>query len=88
MNIELHPAFEKSYKKRIAKNKKLVNQFAGRLELFKQDPHSSLLKDHALVGSRKNFRSFSITGDIRVVYLQVTPDRVLLLDIGTHNQVY
>lgn len=88
MKIELHPAFEKSYKNRIANNSKLVAQVAIRLELFVQDPHSPSLKDHALTGSKKSFRSFSITGDVRVVYLRISADHILLLDIGTHNQVY
>ncbi len=87
MTIELHPNFKKSFKKRLAGNPKLVQKFAERLELFKQDPKSALLKNHGLRGTKVGLRSFAITGDIRVVYEQ-TDSGIVLYDIGTHNQVY
>ena len=43
--------------------------------------------DHKLIGSLEGFRSFSITGDIRVVYRKDGAE-IELYDIGTHNQVY
>ena len=45
------------------------------------------LDDHALVGTMKGLRAFSIGGDLRVVY-QDTGKCYELLDIGSHNQVY
>jgi len=88
MKIELHPNFKKAYKNRIASNSKLTKITGTKLRLFQHNQANSILKDHMLKGSKKNFRSFSITGDIRVVYTQVSKDHVILLDIGTHNQVY
>lgn len=88
MKIELHPKFEKSFKKRIAGNPKLVSKVAERFKLFEQNSSNPLLKDHSLKGSKRNFRSFSVTGDIRIVYMSISKDSVILLDIGTHNQVY
>lgn len=88
MTIELHPSFKKSYKKRIANNPKLRIKVAERLKLFQEDPKNAVLKDHALKGEKKNFRAFSITGDIRVVYFPVSTDKVIFIDIGSHNQVY
>lgn len=88
MRIELHPSFKKSYKKRIANNPKLVAKTAERLKFFTKDPTNPILKDHPLKGSKIGFRAFSITGDIRVVYKPVSKDIIILLDIGTHNQVY
>lgn len=88
MKIERHPNFKKSYKKRIASNPQLVKKTEDRITLFKNDQTNPLLKDHQLTGARNAFRAFSITGDIRIIYLQVSKDHVILLDIGTHNQVY
>lgn len=88
MKIERHPNFKKSYKKRIVNNPQLVKKTEERLTLFKSDPANPTLKDHQLTGVRNEFRSFSITGDIRVIYFPVSKDHVILLDIGTHNQVY
>ena len=60
---------------------------AKRLKLFKQYPHSPLLKDHQLTGKMDDHRAFSITGDVRVVYY-IHEETAYLIDIGTHNQVY
>lgn len=88
MKIELHPDFKKLYKIRIARNVKLVKQTAERIALFQKDPTNPLLKEHSLKGKKHSFRSFSITGDIRIVYFQVSKNHVIFFDIGTHNQVY
>lgn len=45
------------------------------------------LNDHGLTGDLQGRRSFSITGDIRVFYVEFE-DKIIFLDIGTHNQVY
>lgn len=88
MKITLHPSFTKAFKKRIAHNKKLVTKSSERIELFKIDPTNPLLKDHALKGKKRQFRGFWITGDIRVVYLPVSEEEAIFVDIGSHNQVY
>ena len=45
------------------------------------------LYDHALTGKLDGKRAFSVTGEIRVIYVELE-DAIVLLDIGTHNQVY
>lgn len=88
MIIELHPDFKKSYKKRIAKNSKLASQVAKRIQLFQQNPRSPILHAHRLTGTKKDLYSFSVTGDIRIIYMQISKDETLFLDVGSHNQVY
>ncbi len=88
MNLELAASFKKSYRKRIADKPVLVRKTLERIDLFRQDRSHPLLEDHALSGSRHMLRSFSITGDIGVVYQPISEDRVRLIDIGSHNQVY
>lgn len=88
MKIELHPDFKKSYKKRISKNPKLVLKTAQRINLFQENSDEPILRDHQLKGSKNNLRAFSISGDIRIVYMKVSEEHIILLDIGTHNQVY
>lgn len=46
-----------------------------------------MLDDHGLTGTMIGKRSFSITGDYRVVY-GLDRDNIVLYDVGTHNQVY
>lgn len=88
MSIELHPSFKKAYKKRISFDKKLISRVALRIELFGKDRESPILKDHSLTGNKSHLRAFWITGDIRIVYYPVSEDRVIFLDIGSHNQIY
>ncbi|OGK25670.1 hypothetical protein A2954_04545 [Candidatus Roizmanbacteria bacterium RIFCSPLOWO2_01_FULL_37_12] len=79
--------FKKSYKKRILFNKNLEEQVDERIIRFSENPADPLLKDHALKGKLAGLRSFSITGDIRIVYKKES-DLIILYDIGSHNQVY
>ena len=79
--------FKKHYLKRIYSNKNLDFQFENRHELFTINPKDPQLKDHALGGKMKGFRSFSITGDIRVIYY-IFNNIAYFVDIGSHNQVY
>lgn len=88
MKIELHPDFKKSYKKRISNNPKLVFKTDQRINLFQENSDEPILRDHQLKGSKNNLRAFFITGDIRIVYMKISEGHVILLDIGTHNQVY
>lgn len=97
MIIELHPSFKKSYKARIVKNPRLVARTKERIELFSINPQSQVpdgtwqsqvLRDHSLKGVKRNYQAFSVAGDIRIVYYKVSKDRVIFVDVSTHNQVY
>jgi len=82
-----HRKFEKNFKSRISPNPKLKKQFAARLGLFKEGVRDYPLDDHALIGTMKGLRAFSIGGDLRVVYRE-TDEFYEFLDVGSHNQVY
>jgi addiction module RelE/StbE family toxin len=87
MKIKYHKEFLKNYKKRIKSNPKLAAQFSKQLNKFIVNPKDSTLRDHKLIGKKKNFHAFSITGDIRAVYI-IENGEIWLYDIGSHNQVY
>jgi len=65
----------------------LTNQFKERLLMFMIGELDDPLHDHALTGKLAGKRAFSVTGEIRAIYVEVE-DAIVLLDIGTHNQVY
>lgn len=88
IQILYHRNFLKSYTKRIKNNSKLKLAFEQRVREFCIDPAASQLHNHQLIGQKQNFRSFSITGDIRLVYQFIDKQTVLFFDIGSHNQVY
>ncbi len=88
MKLIISRRFKKSYTTRIKPYPKLDKIFAERITLFLTNPQDPRLRDHKLIGKKQSFRAFSITGDVRVIYSQESKDTILLLDIGTHNQVY
>lgn len=88
MIIKYSKDFIKSYKKRIRSNLKLKKRFEERLEIFIEDQSSPVLKNHLLSGKMRNFRSFSVAGDMRVIYFQENDDSIIFIDVGSHNQVY
>ena len=88
MLVRHHPRFDVHYKKRIAPLVGLNRKFKERMNLFLLNPQHPVLKDHPLKGSRNLFRAFSITGDLRVIYRRINKDEVILMDVGSHNQVY
>lgn len=87
MNINYHKNFIKQFKLRIEPNPKLDKKLHQRLNLFVSDRTNPLLKDHQLSGDKSEYRAFSVTGDIRVIYKQ-SGNGIMLYAIGSHNQVY
>jgi addiction module RelE/StbE family toxin len=87
MIVTRHKNFKKHFKSRVSSNKSLVTRFRRRLEMFLIDPKNPSLKDHKLTGTMSQYRSFWITGDVRLIY-RIYNNRMELYDIGSHNQVY
>lgn len=87
MKILYHKAFLKHYRQRILLHKNLVKKFKQRRKLFLEESKHPQLKDHRLKGEKKQYRAFSISGDIRVVYKKLN-ETIRLYDIGTNAQVY
>lgn len=85
--IKFDKKFLKNLKKRFIGDKKLERQIQKRIDLFLEDKGNPLLKDHKLLGTMRGLRSFSVTGDVRIVY-QEFEDFYLFIDVGTHNQIY
>lgn len=86
-HVEYSKQFTKHYAKRILGNKKLEKQFDERVALFFEGVRERPISDHALTGKLAGKRSFSITGDVRLVYKEAD-DSFVFVDIGSHNQVY
>lgn len=85
--IEFAKSFEKSYAKRIVRDGKLRQAYAGRYKLFASGKRDYPLDDQLLIGNLKGRRAFSVANDIRVIYRE-TDEAIIFLDIGTHAQVY
>ena len=58
--------------------RKIQLKFDQRLRLFVDQPDHPQLRVHRLRGDLSNYRSFSVTGDVRVIF-EVLPDEVIKL---------
>lgn len=83
--IDLHKSFIKSFDKLPAKIQQRVIQ---KLETFKKDSFSIELNNHALTGKCQGYRSINIIGNYRAIYLDISEEAVLFVQIGTHAQLY
>lgn len=85
IDILISKDYEKSFKK---KDKFVQNKAIERIKLFKENPFNILLNNHSLTGKHKNERSFNVTGDYRIIFYNINENIVVLLDIGTHTELY
>lgn len=85
MKINFHRHFEKQFSK-LSVRKKI--QFKERLALFVNDPYQSLLNNHPLRGKFEGYRSISVSGDIRAIYIEREYFTVEFVAIGTHSRLY
>ncbi|MEK7617839.1 MAG: type II toxin-antitoxin system mRNA interferase toxin, RelE/StbE family [Patescibacteria group bacterium] len=85
MTFSLHKNFIKDFSR---VNRKQQMAFLERRDLFLQKPFHPMLANHKLTGKYEGYRSFNVTGDIRVIFRQTSPEAVLFARIGTHNQLY
>ena len=81
--------FKRSYRKRIATDAFLKQRFWEVLEVFVVDPFALELRTHPLTGKLHGYHAFSVDHDCRVVFMFIKGHtKVLLIDIGTHDEVY
>jgi proteic killer suppression protein len=81
-------AFKRSYRKRIKKDEERRRRFWRRMDLFLASPFSPQLRTHKLSGKLEGRWAFSVDDDCRVVFEFIGEDKVLLIDIGSHDEVY
>ena len=56
---------------------------------FYRNPFSPLLKNHALKGDMQGKRAISAGGDLRIIFTEKDGYvEVLMINVGSHNQVY
>lgn len=90
MKIEIgfSPSFKRAFKKRVGTLQEKERLFWEKMAVFIANPHDPSLKTHKLSGTLEGLSSFSIDYDTRVIFKFVDKNRALLIDIGTHDEVY
>lgn len=85
--------FKRSFKRLAKKNPQLQDKVLAVLELLADNPFTPSLKSHKLTGKLEGLWSCSAAYDCRIIYAfkkdEVTgDDLIVLVDIGTHDEVY
>lgn len=93
MNIYWSRSFKRGYKKAINKYLQFREDILEAVKKLKENPFSSALKTHKLKGELEGSYACSVEYNLRIVFNLVTNSitqqkEILLIDIGTHEEVY
>ena len=87
--IEASQYFLRRAKKFLKKHPDLKNGFAETVDDLRKDPFQPRLALHGLVGKMKDCCAVSFTHSYRITLtLMITEKEIILLDIGSHDEVY
>ena len=88
--IELvwYKSFARAYKKVVKKNPGIREKLKEALELFVKNPYHPVLGTHKLSGKLKGHHAFILEYDFRVVVKFIDKEKVALISIGKHEEVY
>ncbi len=81
--------FKRKATKFLQKHPDLKDNFKELVTLMEINPFEQSLKTHKLKGNLKEFYGISLTYSYRlVVDIKVTKNEIILLNIGSHDEVY
>ncbi|MGB3653622.1 MAG: type II toxin-antitoxin system mRNA interferase toxin, RelE/StbE family [Rivularia sp. (in: cyanobacteria)] len=86
-------SFKRAFKRIVRKNPQLEEKILTVLELLSNDPFTNSLKSHKLRGQLERLWACSVEYDCRIIYtFEQDSDNeeeiILLVNIGTHDEVY
>jgi addiction module RelE/StbE family toxin len=88
VEITFTKSFKKAFKKLIKRNSNLEDIFWGKISLFIENPNEKTLKTHKLSGKLEELWGFSLNFEIRIIFFYSENNKVVLTDIGSHDEVY
>jgi len=81
--------FDRRVRKFLNRRPDLRPRFVETLEKLRTDPFDPSLRLHPLGGKLKDMQAVSLTYSYRIVLtLQITEQEILLIDVGSHDEVY
>jgi addiction module RelE/StbE family toxin len=86
-------SFNRAIKRRCKNRPQLQTKVLEILCTLERDPFSSSLKTHKLQGDLKGLWACSVEYDFRIIFKFVSldgepEDAIVLIDVGTHDEVY
>ncbi len=90
MEVTFSSSFKRSFRKKSKGVMNFEKMFWEHLSFFIENPFNPRLKTHKLSGKLEDLWSFSIGFNYRVVFYftDENPRKAVLVDIGTHDEVY
>ncbi|NJL90051.1 MAG: type II toxin-antitoxin system mRNA interferase toxin, RelE/StbE family [Coleofasciculaceae cyanobacterium SM2_1_6] len=93
MKIVVSSSYLRALKSVVKKNPTLKEIIRKRLEILQTDPFNYALRTHKLKGSLSGAWSCTVAYDCRIVFdfvvnEEIEEEEILLINIGTHNEVY
>ena len=86
-------SYKKAFKKLVKNDPVLKNRILITMELLQHDPFQPKLKTHKLKGILEDNWACSVDYDLRIIFdfvkNQLTDEtEILLMNIGTHDEIY
>ena len=82
-------SFARTARKFLRRHPDLAGLFEDILKQLETDPHAPRLRLHPLQGRYQGKQAVRLTYEYRIVLiLRVTAKEIVLLDVGTHDEVY
>lgn len=88
MKIKFTKSFKKQYQKAPSKIQKI---FDRKITLFIKNRYNPLLRNHALSGKLRGYKSINITGDWRAIFIENKRNKkvvAIFVLLGTHSKLY
>ena len=87
--MEFTNHYNKKVKKILKKHPELIGKYKKTIKLLEKNYQDPSLKLHKLHGKFKDFHAVSINYEVRIILiLKVIADKIVLIDIGTHDEMY
>jgi addiction module RelE/StbE family toxin len=91
--LVLAPSFKRAFKSAVRRRPELQQQMEQRLRLLAADPFDPILRTHKLKGQLSGAWACTVDYDCRIVFYFVQnpesgEEEILLVDMGTHDEVY
>ncbi|NEO73600.1 type II toxin-antitoxin system mRNA interferase toxin, RelE/StbE family [Moorena sp. SIO3H5] len=92
-NLIVTSSFKRAFKAIIKRQPNLKPKIEGKLRLLADNPYNPILRTHKLKGKLSGAWACSVEYDCRLIFnFEQNPDtleeEILLIDIGTHDEVY
>ena len=86
-------SFKRAFKTSIKRRPDLKPKIESKLRLLANDPYDPILRTHKLKGKLSGAWACSVEYDCRIVFSlrenqETKVEEIILIDIGTHDEVY